>query len=128
MVVSFIGGGDTQALVSGKKNIPRYPISIYVFFFTRNKCLWGNRRTRRKPLTCRKSLTNYCIKLVHLLMSGIRTHNFTVVVIGTDCTGSCKSNYHTIMTMTALRWKNSYIAICHDIWSGSVRICFKYLF
>jgi hypothetical protein len=24
-----------------------------------------------------------------------------LVVIGTDCTGSCKSNYHTIMTMTA---------------------------
>jgi hypothetical protein len=25
----------------------------------------------------------------------------TLVVIGTECTGSCKSNYHTIMTMTA---------------------------
>ncbi len=25
-------------------------------------------------------------------LSGIRTHN----VIGTDCIGSCKSNYHTI--------------------------------
>jgi hypothetical protein len=25
----------------------------------------------------------------------------TLVVIGTDCTCSCKSNYHTIMTMTA---------------------------
>jgi hypothetical protein len=25
----------------------------------------------------------------------------TLVVIGTDCTGSCKSNYNTIMTMTA---------------------------
>jgi hypothetical protein len=25
----------------------------------------------------------------------------TLVVIGTDCTGSCKSNYHTIMTMMA---------------------------
>jgi hypothetical protein len=24
----------------------------------------------------------------------------TLVVIGTDCIGSCKSNYHTIMTMT----------------------------
>jgi len=23
------------------------------------------------------------------------------VVIGTDCTGSCKSNYHAIMAMTA---------------------------
>ena len=25
----------------------------------------------------------------------------TLVVIGTDCTGSCKSNYHTTTTMTA---------------------------
>jgi hypothetical protein len=25
----------------------------------------------------------------------------TLVVIGTDCTGSCKSNYHTIMTTMA---------------------------
>ena len=28
----------------------------------------------------------------------------TLVVIGIYCTGSCKSNYHTIMTMTAPRW------------------------
>ena len=28
-------------------------------------------------------------------------HNFSaIVVIGTDCTGNCKSNYHTIMTTT----------------------------
>jgi hypothetical protein len=32
-------------------------------------------------------------------MSGIRTDNF--VVIGKDCIGSCKSNYHTITTTTA---------------------------
>ena len=32
-------------------------------------------------------------------MKGIRTT--TLVVIGTDCIGSCKSNYHTITTMTA---------------------------
>ena len=32
-------------------------------------------------------------------LSWIR-YNITLVVIGTDCTGSCKSNYHTIMTVT----------------------------
>jgi hypothetical protein len=31
-------------------------------------------------------------------MSRSRTHN-------TDCPGSYKSNYHTILTMTDLRWK-----------------------
>jgi len=38
---------------------------------------------------------------VHLAMRGIITHH--LVVIGTDCTGSCKSNYHTITTTTASR-------------------------
>jgi hypothetical protein len=30
-----------------------------------------------------------------------RNTNSTLVAIGTDCTGSCKSNYHTITTTTA---------------------------
>jgi hypothetical protein len=34
---------------------------------------------------------------LHLVMKGVRTHN----IRGTDCTGSCKSNYHTITTTTA---------------------------
>ena len=39
----------------------------------------GNRITRRKPATCRKSLTTfitYFLYRVRLTMSGIRTHNF----------------------------------------------------
>jgi hypothetical protein len=35
--------------------------------------------------------------LVHLTMNGVLTHN--LVVIGTDCIGCCKSNYHMIMTV-----------------------------
>ena len=34
-------------------------------------------------------------------MSWIRTHKSTLVVKGTDGTGSCKFNYHIIMTTTA---------------------------
>jgi hypothetical protein len=33
---------------------------------------------------------------VHLTIAGFKPT--TLVVIGTDCIGNCKSNYHTIMT------------------------------
>ena len=46
----------------------------------------------------------------------------TSVVIGTDCIGSCKSNYHTIMAMTApiVVWS----------WNNNILLCivFFYLF
>ena len=53
----------------------------------------GNQWTQRKPPTCRKSLTNF--------ITWCCTHppdrfELTSVVIGTDCIGSCKSNYHKI--------------------------------
>ena len=35
---------------------------------------------------------------VHLAMNGVQTHNF-LMVMGTDCIGSYKSNYHTMTTM-----------------------------
>jgi dethiobiotin synthetase len=35
----------------------------------------------------------------HLAINGLELT--TLVVIGIDCTGSCKSNYHTITTTTA---------------------------
>jgi len=43
----------------------------------------------------------YHMKLhrVHLAMSGMELT--TLVVIGTDCTGCCKSNYYMITTTTA---------------------------
>jgi hypothetical protein len=62
----------------------------------------GNRSTRRKPQTYRKSLKNFitycCIEYTSPLTGFDLT---TLVVIDTDCTGSCKSNYNTSMT-TAL--------------------------
>jgi len=41
--------------------------------------------------------------VVHLAMVKIRNHKS--VVIGTDCIGSCKSNYHTIKTTTSPSWR-----------------------
>ena len=50
--------------------------------------------------------------VVHLALIEIRTH-YTSVLIGTDCVGNCKFNYHTIMTTTAtshlklFTWQNT---------------------
>jgi len=57
---------------------------------------WRKPEYRRKPLTCFKLLTNCitkcCIKYTSPWVGFELT---TLVVISTDCTGSCKSNYHT---------------------------------
>ena len=58
-----------------------------------------NRRTRRKPPTCRKSLTNFIPKC-YLPRPKSRFELITSAVIGTDWRGSCKSNYHTMTTTT----------------------------
>ena len=63
---------------------------------------WGNRSTQRKPSTCHKSMTNfttYCC--IQYTSPWIKFELTTLVVIGTDCTSNCKSNYHMITTMTA---------------------------
>ena len=56
---------------------------------------------RRKPPTRRKSLTNFitecCIEYISPWEGFELT---TLVVIDTDCTGSCKSNYHKTTTTT----------------------------
>ena len=44
-------------------------------------------------------VTDKLLYQVHLAMNGFKLT--TLVVIGTDFTSSCKSNYHTITTMTA---------------------------
>ena len=59
----------------------------------------GNRSTRRKLPTCRKSQTNFITNCcIEYTSSRTGSTIKTLVVIGTDCTGSYKSNYHTITT------------------------------
>jgi len=41
-------------------------------------------------------------KLCHILLYRTGFELTTLVMIGTDCIGSCKSNYHTITTTTVL--------------------------
>ena len=62
----------------------------------------------RKPPTCRKSLINfYHIMLyrIHFVWAGFELT--MLVVIGTDCIGICKSNYHMIMTAPVITLRSS---------------------
>ena len=99
-----------------------------------------------------RPIANHCQNLshnvVHLALSGIRTHSF-IVVICTNCIRSCKYNYHTITTTMVLLlnvhctwfkslsklWNDAFSCICSSIircylitssYSSEVRpICLK---
>jgi hypothetical protein len=58
----------------------------------------GNKSTWRKQQVTDNFITQYCNGYTSSWAGFELT---TLVVIDTDCTGSCKSNYHTITTMTA---------------------------
>ena len=63
----------------------------------------GNQSIRRKLPNCHKSLTNFITWCCIEYTSPSTGFKLTaLVVIGIDCTGSCKSNYHT--TTTAPRY------------------------
>jgi hypothetical protein len=87
----------------------------------------GNQSTWRKPLTCCKSLTNfYHIMLyrVHLIWVGFELT--TLVEIRTDCTGSCKSNYHKITTTTVPKDNTEYcykVCICIIVINNILSCC-----
>ena len=62
-------------------------------------CWWRKPEDPEKITDLTKSLTNFitqcCIEYI-LPRAGVKLT--TLVVIDTDCTGSCKSNYHTFTT------------------------------
>ena len=54
-----------------------------------------------QPVASHWQLSSHNLYRVHLSCAWLELT--TLVVIGTDCIGSSKSNYHTITTMTAPR-------------------------
>ena len=69
------------------------------------------RRRETKPATCRNSRTNfitYCYIEYTSPRDRFKFPTLVVIRIDHDCTGSCKFNYHTIMTTTAPRTLNEW--------------------
>ena len=67
----------------------------------------GNRDTRRNH----RPVANHWYTVSHNVVSSTPRHkqssnSQTWVVIGTDWTGSCKTNYHTITTTTTMALRN----------------------
>jgi hypothetical protein len=54
-----------------------------------------------QPVTSHRQTSSHNVVSSTPRLSGLRTHNISLVVIYTDYTGSWKSNYHTITTMRA---------------------------
>ena len=96
----------TKAASSNPAYCDVYSIQHYVIQFVSD--------LRPPPIKLSHNLTETLLKLTlsttvqppPLAMSGIRTHT-TLLVIGMDCTGSCKSIYHTI-TITTTPIGNRY--------------------
>jgi hypothetical protein len=58
-------------------------------------------------------------KLDHIMLYTLPWSRFeltTSVVIGTDCTGSCKSNYHTMTTTCTLSYLFWYVFLVYMSW------------
>ena len=94
-----------------------------------------NQHTRRTPPICRKL---YHIMLYRVQLSPGTGFELTIlVVIGTDCTCSCKSNYHSIMTTMGPVTSQCWIYIEYYtfgfnvkwlIWNDIWRIIFHFMF
>ena len=73
------------------------PLSTMLKLYRGGQFYWWS--TRKKPPTCRKSLTNFITKCIEYTSPWSGFELTTLVMISIDCMGSSKSNYHWITTI-----------------------------
>ena len=79
------------------------PLSTICRLYRGGQCYWLRKPEYPEKTTDLPQITNKLYHImqygVHLVLAGFELT--TLVVIGTDCIGSCKYNIHTITTTTA---------------------------
>jgi hypothetical protein len=80
---------------------PQFQLSYVMVFFVFSDWRLEVNLLLEETGSTHRPATSHWLTLSHYVVLNTGFKLTTLVVIGTDCTGSCKSNYHTITTMTA---------------------------